>query len=52
MNIYGSLMDIFDQKTKTFLTKKQCASPTPKGVIYENSKIIIHEYLWLIDGHL
>ena len=27
------------------------ASPTPKGVIYGNSKIIIHEHLWLIDGH-
>ena len=24
---------------------------TPKGVIYGNSKIIIHEHLWLIDGH-
>lgn len=23
MNIYGSLMDIFDKKTKTFLTKKR-----------------------------
>ena len=23
MNIYGSLMDIFDKKTKTFLTKKK-----------------------------
>ena len=51
MNIYGSLMDIYDQKTKTFMSK-QCASPTPKGVIYGNSKIIIHEHLWLIDGHL
>ena len=38
MNIYGSLMDIFDQKTKTFMSK-QCASQTPKGVIYGNSKI-------------
>ena len=28
-----------------------CASPTPKGVIYENSKTIIHEHLWLIDEH-
>ena len=27
------------------------ASPTPKGVIYGISKIIIHEHFWLIDGH-
>ena len=26
--------------------------PTPKGVIYGNSKKIIHEHLWLIDEHL
>ncbi len=42
MNIYGSLMDIYDQKNKNiFDPKKQkhlcrniasCASPTPKGV--------------------
>ena len=25
--------------------------PTRKGVVYGNSKIIIHEHLWLIDGH-
>ena len=50
MNIYGSLMDIFDEKTKTFMSK-QCASPTPEGVIHGHSKIIIHEHLWLIDGH-
>ena len=31
---------------------KQCASLTPKGAIHGNSKIIIHEHLWLIDGHL
>ena len=23
-----------------------------KGFIYDNSKIIIHEHLWLIYGHL
>ena len=28
------------------------ASPTPKGGIYGNSKKIIHEHLWLIDGYL
>ncbi len=51
MNIYGSLMDIFDEKkTKTFMSK-QCASPTPKGVIHGHSKIIIHEHLCLIYGH-
>ena len=35
MNIYGSLMDIYDQKTKTFMSKPR-ASPTPKGVIHEH----------------
>ena len=25
--------------------------PTRKGVVYGNSKIIIYEHLWLIDGH-
>ena len=30
MNIYGSLMDIFDQKTKTFLTKKATRQPNPE----------------------
>ena len=35
MNMKGSLMDIYDQKTKTFMSK-QCASPTPKGVIHEH----------------
>ena len=25
--------------------------PTRKGGVYGNSKIIIHEHLWLIDGH-
>ena len=49
MNIYGSLMDIFDEKTPPHSIS--CASPTPKGVIYGHSKIIIHEHLWLIDGH-
>ena len=40
MNIYGSLMDIFDEKkTKTFMSK-QCGSPTPKGV-----------YLWTFKNN-
>ncbi len=30
MNIYGSLMDIYDQKTKTFLTKKTMRQPNPE----------------------
>ena len=34
-----------------FWLKKPRASPTPKEIIYENSKIIIHEHLCLIDGH-
>ena len=50
MNIYDSLMDIFDEKTKTFMSKHAPAQPR-KGFIYGHSKIIIHEHLWLIDGH-
>ena len=40
MNIYGSLMDIFDEKKQRHLCRNIAsrASPTPKGVIYENSK--------------
>ena len=30
MNIYDSLMDIFDEKNKDIYVKT-CASPTPKG---------------------
>ena len=26
--------------------------PNPEGGIYGNSKKIIYEHLWLIDGHL
>ena len=62
MNIYGSLMDIYDEKKQRHLCRKKqktfcrniasCASQTPKGVIYGHSKKIIHEHLWLIDGHL
>ena len=52
MNIYGSLMDIFDEKNKRHFCRNiaSCASP-PKGVIYGYSKKIIHEHLWLIDEH-
>ena len=28
-----------------------CASPTPKGGYLWTFKKIIHEHLWLIDGH-
>ena len=62
MNIYGSLMDIYDEKNKDIFVEKNkrhfCrniasrASQTPKGVIYGHSKKIIYEHLWLIDGHL
>ena len=61
MNIYGSLMDIYDEKNKDIFVEKNkrhfCrniasrASQTPKGVIYGHSKKIIYEHLWLIDGH-
>ena len=33
------------------LLRFSCASQTPKGVIYGNSKIKIYGNLWLIDGH-
>ena len=49
MNIYGSLMDIFDEKHHPILFHA-LAQPR-KGFIYGHSKIIIHEHLWLIDGH-
>ena len=51
MNIYGSLMDIFDQKKQRHLCRKQCASPSPKGVYLWTFKNLIHEHLWLIDEH-
>ncbi len=53
MGICGSLMDIFDPKKQKHLCRNiaSCASPTPKGVIYGISKKLIHEHLWLIDGH-
>ena len=54
MNIYGSLMDIYDEKNKRHFCRNIAsrASQTPKGVIYGYSKKIIYEHLWLIDGHL
>ncbi len=53
MNIYGSLMDIFDEKNKDIVVATLLHAPAQprKGVIYGNSKIIIYEHLWLIDGH-
>ena len=53
MNIYGSLMDIFDEKNKDVYddTKLHAPAKTPKGVIYGHSKKIFYEHLWLIDGH-
>ncbi len=36
MNIYGSLMDIYDQKTKTFLTKKNNAPAQPRKGLFMN----------------
>ena len=40
MNIYGSLMDIFDEKEQRHLCRNNAsrASPTPKGVLHEKSK--------------
>ena len=61
MNIYGSLMDIYDEKkqrhlcrkkTKTFMSK-HCfmRQPNPERGYLWTFKKIIHEHLWLIDGH-
>ena len=54
MNIYGSLMNIYDEKKQRHLCRNNAsrASPTPEGVIFGNSKKIIYEHLWLIDEHL
>ena len=54
MNIYGSLMDIFDPKNKNIYIATLLHAPAQprKGFIYGHSKKIIHEHLWLIDGHL
>ena len=54
INIYGSLMDIYDEKKQRHFCRNIAsrASQTPKGVIYGHSKKIIYEHLWLIDGHL
>ena len=53
MNIYGSLMDIFDEKNKDIFVETLLHAPAQprKGLFMDNSKIIIHEHLWLIDGH-
>ena len=42
MNIYGSLMDIFDQKNKDIYVENIASCAFKK---------LIHEHLWLIDGH-
>ena len=49
MNIYDSLMDIFDPKKQKHLCRNiaSCASPTPKGVIYGHSK----NNLWTFMTH-
>ena len=52
MNIYDSLMDIFDEKKQRHLCQNNASAQPRKGFIYGHSKIIIHEHLWLIDGHL
>ena len=49
MNIYGSLMDIFDEKTTPAYFTRQL---NPKRGYLWTFKKIIHEHLWLIDGHL
>ena len=38
MNIYGSLMDIYDKKTKTFLTKKTKTFLTKKTKTFMTKK--------------
>ena len=54
MNIYGSLMDICDEKNKDIYVETLLHAPAQprKGFINGNSRIIIHEHLWLIYGHL
>ena len=48
MNIYGSLMDIFDEKTTPAYFTRQL---NPKRGYLWTFKKIIHEHLWLIDEH-
>ena len=47
MEIYGSLMVIFDEKKQRHFCRNIAsrASQTPKGVIYGYSKKIIYEHL-------
>ena len=42
------------KKTKDIFVETLLHAPAQprKGVIYEHSKKIIYEHLWLIDGHL
>ena len=46
-------MDICDEKNKDIYVETLLHAPAQprKGVIYGNSRIIIYEHLWLIDGH-
>ena len=47
MNIYGSLMDIYDQKTKTFLTKKTKTFLTKKTKTFMSKKTKKHHPILL-----
>ena len=49
MDIYGSLMDIFDYKNTT--PSYFMRQPNPERGYLWTFKIIIYEHLWLIDGH-
>ena len=46
MNIYDSLLNIFDEKNPTPILFHAPAQPR-KGFIYGHSKKIIYEHLWL-----
>ena len=54
MNIYGSFMNISDEKNKDIYveTLLHAQAKPRKGFIYGHSKKIIYKHLWLIDGHL
>ncbi len=53
MNIYGSLMDIYDEKNKDVYveTLLHAQAKPRKGLFMDIQKKIIYEHLWLIDGH-
>ena len=53
MNIYGSLMLIYDSKKKVIHDKKNlCLIDWKFMTIPSAERKIIHEHLWLIDAHL